>query len=81
MLDFKVVRLGGLEPPTKSLGNSCSFHLSYSRRMAGIIPCPSWVAPRRGTRAVFPFTQTEIYISQTPVYAFWSDLYVVRTQL
>src|SRR5262249_11055675 len=24
--------LGGLEPPTKSLGNSCSFHLSYSRR-------------------------------------------------
>jgi hypothetical protein len=26
-----MVRLGGLEPPTKSLGNSCSFHLSYSR--------------------------------------------------
>ena len=29
-----LVRLGGLEPPTKSLGNSCSVHLSYSRRPA-----------------------------------------------
>ena len=27
-----MVRLGGLEPPTKGLGNLCSFHLSYSRR-------------------------------------------------
>ena len=26
-----LVRPGGLEPPTKSLGNSCSFHLSYGR--------------------------------------------------
>jgi hypothetical protein len=33
-----VVRLGGLEPPTKSLGNSCSFHLSYSRTGQGSIP-------------------------------------------
>src|SRR5882724_2604315 len=32
-----LVRLGGLEPPTKSLGNSCSFHLSYSRPRAIIL--------------------------------------------
>ncbi len=29
-----MVRLGGLEPPTKSLGNFCSIHLSYSRSAA-----------------------------------------------
>lgn len=31
-----LVRLGGLEPPTKSLGNFCSIHLSYSRRPRSI---------------------------------------------
>ena len=35
-VDSWMVRLGGLEPPTKSLGNSCSFHLSYSRRPSGL---------------------------------------------
>ena len=28
-----MVRLEGLEPPTLSLGNSCSIHLSYSRNL------------------------------------------------
>ena len=32
----QVVRLGGLEPPTLSLGNSCSIHLSYSRTELGL---------------------------------------------
>ena len=30
-----MVRLEGLEPPTLSLGNSCSIHLSYSRTGGG----------------------------------------------
>jgi hypothetical protein len=45
----ELVRLGGLEPPTKSLGNSCSVHLSYSRTGAGIIahaPAPVLVTPQ-----------------------------------
>ena len=29
--DAVLVRLGGVEPPTKSLGRSCSIQLSYSR--------------------------------------------------
>src|SRR5437867_554782 len=28
-----LVGVGGLEPPTKSLGNSCSIHLSYTPRL------------------------------------------------
>src|SRR2546426_10883650 len=34
--------LGGFEPPTPSLGNSCSIHLSYSPRISIITvpPCP-----------------------------------------
>ena len=27
---LKMVGLGGFEPPTRSLGNCCSIHLSYS---------------------------------------------------
>ena len=49
-----MVRLGGLEPPTKSLGNSCSVHLSYSRRPAHYnlsAPASFPLSPGTGERA------------------------------
>jgi len=45
-----LVRLGGLEPPTKGLGNPCSFHLSYSRPgqynkgSAKAVPAQYWIS-------------------------------------
>src|SRR6185295_13728028 len=54
VFDSTVVRLGGLEPPTKSLGNSCSFHLSYSRRPEDYNPAPPDPLPALNTGSATP---------------------------